>query len=60
MTIVQPALAPPRIRSTAAPDGSLIRKSGVMAVVIEGGEVAAGDAIEVLALPEERLPLEPV
>ncbi|MDA0169250.1 feruloyl-CoA synthase [Solirubrobacter taibaiensis] len=27
MTIVQPALAPPRIRSTAAPDGSLILQS---------------------------------
>ncbi len=27
MTIVQPALAPPRIRSTTAPDGSLILKS---------------------------------
>jgi MOSC domain-containing protein YiiM len=43
-----------------APDGSLVRKSGVMAVVIAGGEVAAGDAIEVVALPDERLPLEPV
>ena len=27
MTIVQPALAPPRIRSHAAPDGSLILRS---------------------------------
>jgi MOSC domain-containing protein YiiM len=43
-----------------APDGSLIRKSGVMAVVLEGGEVAPGDAVEVVALPDERLPLEPV
>lgn len=43
-----------------APDGSLIRKSGVMAVVIEGGDVAPGDFIEVVALPAERLPLEPV
>lgn len=43
-----------------APDGSLIRKSGVMAVVLEGGEVAPGDAIEIVALPPEALPLEPV
>jgi MOSC domain-containing protein YiiM len=43
-----------------ASDGSLVRKSGVMAVVIEGGDVAAGDPIEVIALPEERWPLEPV
>jgi MOSC domain-containing protein YiiM len=43
-----------------AADGSLIRKSGVMAVVLEAGEVAAGDAIEIVALPKERVPLEPV
>jgi MOSC domain-containing protein YiiM len=43
-----------------AADGSLIRKSGVMAVVLEGGEVAAGDAIEIVSLPDQRLPLEPV
>ena len=43
-----------------APDGNLVRKSGIMAVVIEGGEVVAGDAIEIVLLPEERVPLEPV
>jgi MOSC domain-containing protein YiiM len=29
------------------PDGVLVRKSGVMAIVLEGGRVAPGDAIEV-------------
>lgn len=43
-----------------APDGSLIRKAGVMAVVIEGGEVHAGDTIEVVHAPELHLPLEAV
>ncbi len=42
------------------PRRKLIRKSGVMAVVLEGGEVAPGDRIEIAALPDERLPLEPV
>jgi MOSC domain-containing protein YiiM len=40
--------------------GGLIRKAGVMSVVITGGDVRPGDAI-VLALPEGRpRPLEPV
>lgn len=41
-------------------DGNLIRKAGVMAVVLEDGEVRAGDAIDV-RLPEgERRALAPV
>lgn len=40
-------------------DGSLVRKAGVMALVLAGGEVRAGDPIEV-SLPAERHPLEPV
>ena len=41
-------------------DGNLLRKSGVMAVVITGGDVKVGDSIAV-TLPEgERRPLEPV
>jgi len=41
-------------------DGNLIRKAGVMAVVLEGGEVRAGDTIDV-HLPEgERRALMPV
>jgi MOSC domain-containing protein YiiM len=43
-----------------APDGGLVRKAGVMAIVVKGGEVAPGDEIDVLELPDELLPLEPV
>jgi len=43
-----------------AADGSLIRKAGVMTIVLAGGEVRAGDPIrvELPALPHRRL--EPV
>jgi hypothetical protein len=41
-------------------EGRLVRKSGVMAIVIRGGDVQAGDAIAV-ELPEgDRRPLVPV
>lgn len=43
-----------------APDGSLIRKCGVMAIVITGGEVRIGDPISLESLPLEHAPLEPV
>ena len=36
-----------------APDGSLIRKSGVMAVVITSGDVRVGDAITLASVPME-------
>ena len=36
-----------------APDGSLIRKSGVMAVVITSGDVRVGDGIELASVPME-------
>ena len=39
--------------------GGLVRKAGVMAVVLQGGLVCAGDAIEVEA-PAVFLPLQPV
>jgi MOSC domain-containing protein YiiM len=43
-----------------APDGSLIRKAGVMTVVLAGGDVRPGDAVTVeLPAPPHR-PLEPV
>lgn len=42
-----------------AADGTLIRKAGVMAVVIEGGDVRPGDRIAV-SLPDRFAPLEPV
>ncbi len=42
------------------PGGALVRKAGVMAVVTAGGEVRAGDAIEVELPAGERRPLEVV
>jgi MOSC domain-containing protein YiiM len=41
-------------------DGNLVRKSGVMAVVLEGGEVRPGDAIAVELPAEPHRPLEKV
>lgn len=41
-------------------DGNLIRKAGIMAVVLTGGEVRAGDAIEVELPAGEHRPLEAV
>ena len=43
-----------------AGDGSVIRKSGVMAVVIEDGTVRPGDAIELESVPLAHEPLAPV
>jgi hypothetical protein len=40
--------------------GELVRKAGVMAVVLEGGEVAAGDPIRVELPPPPHARLEPV
>ena len=40
--------------------GNLVRKAGIMAVVLSGGEVNAGDAIEVELPPGPHGPLEPV
>ena len=41
-------------------DGELIRKAGVMAVVVTGGRVIVGDGIEVQSLPLVHEPLLPV
>jgi MOSC domain-containing protein YiiM len=41
-------------------DGELLRKSGVMSVVLEDGEVRAGDPIEVELPAEPHVRLEPV
>lgn len=43
-----------------APDGSLIRRSGIMAVVVSGGVVRAGDAVEILMPPQPHEALERV
>jgi MOSC domain-containing protein YiiM len=40
--------------------GLLIRKAGVMAIVLTGGEVRPGDPIRVALPPEPHRPLEPV
>ena len=40
--------------------GNLVRKAGVMSVVLEGGEVIPGDSILVELPPEPHLPLAPV
>ncbi len=41
-------------------EGSLIRKAGVMGIVLVGGEVTAGDRIRIVLPPEPRKPLERV
>ncbi len=41
-------------------DGNLIRKAGVMSVVVTGGDVRVGDGIEVLFPPKPHRPLHPV
>jgi MOSC domain-containing protein YiiM len=41
------------------PDGDLIRKAGVMAIVLTGGDVRPGDTIGMTA-PESVTPLKPV
>ncbi len=43
-----------------AADGSLIRKCGVMGIVLHGGAVMAGDAIGVMLPTGDHLPLAPV
>ncbi|MFN0116593.1 MAG: MOSC domain-containing protein [Paracoccaceae bacterium] len=43
-----------------AEDGALVRKAGVMAIVIAGGEVRPGDAIAVVHVPDRHEPLDPV
>lgn len=43
-----------------APDGGLIRKAGVMGVVMSGGTVGAGDAIRLTLPAEPHRRLEPV
>jgi MOSC domain-containing protein YiiM len=51
----QPGLMHATLETAA--DGSLIRKAGVMAVVVAGGTVSAGDPIRITLPDGERLPL---
>jgi MOSC domain-containing protein YiiM len=43
-----------------ADDGALIRKGGVMGIVITGGDVQAGDSIQVTLPPGPHMALQPV
>ena len=40
--------------------GNLVRKAGVMAIVLAGGEVRTGDSIQVEFIPATFAPLQPV
>ena len=55
---IQPGLMEATLERTD--DGELVRKAGVMAVVLAGGEVRTGDAIDVELPDGPRRPLEPV
>jgi MOSC domain-containing protein YiiM len=41
-------------------DGNLVRKAGIMGVVLLGGEVRPGDAVRVELPPQPHRPLQPV
>lgn len=53
-----PGLA--KVMIDAGPNGEMLRKAGVMGVVLEGGEVRPGDAIKVALPPPPHRPLERV
>jgi hypothetical protein len=55
-------LAPGLMAATLDRDaeGRLVRKAGVMAIVLEGGEVCPGDPIQVELPPAPHRPLQPV
>lgn len=55
---IQPGLMAATLGRDA--DGNLIRKAGVMTMVVEGGDVAPGDPIRVEYPPEPHRSLEPV
>jgi MOSC domain-containing protein YiiM len=55
---IQPGLMGATLERSA--DGNLIRKAGIMAVVLEGGDVRPGDPIRVELPPDPHRPLAPV
>ena len=55
---IQPGLMQANLDRDA--DGNLVRKTGVMSVVVEGGEVRPGDGVEVELPPGPHQALEPV
>ena len=42
------------------PDGNVIRKAGIMGIVLTGGEIRVGDPIDVELPPPPHRPLAPV
>jgi MOSC domain-containing protein YiiM len=55
---IQPGLMAAVLEHDA--QGRLVRKAGVMAVVLAGGEIRPGDPIRIELPPEPFRPLEPV
>lgn len=55
---IQPGLM--RATLERVQDGSIVRKAGIMAVVLEGGEVRPGDLIRIELPPDPLRPLAPV
>ena len=55
---IQPGLMAATLDRDA--EGNLIRKAGIMGIVLAGGEVRPGDAIDVALPPEPRRKLGPV
>ncbi len=49
-----------RVVAGRGPGGEVVRRAGVMAVVLAGGAVRAGDPVTVELPPGPHLPLEPV
>jgi len=58
LDLIAPGLMAATLRRD--PRGNLIRKAGVMGIVVFGGEVRAGDSIRVALPSEPHLPLRPV
>ena len=55
---IQPGLMKATLHRDA--DGNVIRKAGIMAIVLADGDVRPGDPIRVELPPEPHQPLEPV
>jgi MOSC domain-containing protein YiiM len=55
---LQPGLMAAALEQDAS--GHLVRKAGVMGIVLSGGELRAGDPIHIELPPEPHSPLEPV
>jgi MOSC domain-containing protein YiiM len=55
---IQPGLMAATLARDAS--GALVRKAGIMGIVLEGGDVRPGDSIRLELPPEPHCPLEPV